>query len=140
MTPAAQADPVPLEDLVPGQEVAHKVRHASLLHLLDDGAVGPLAVDIMTPDNLKMIDCLNLVAIVLYSCFAHLQTKQGGLGAEVHLAGPGVPVSELLENHPPDEAPAIRRGLPTSPDLRRSVLSKCFYKILTHKLYPLLLT
>ena len=51
---AAETDPVPLEDLVPGQKVTHKVRHAPLLHLLDDRAVSSLAVDKMSPDNLKI--------------------------------------------------------------------------------------
>ena len=32
------------------------------------------------------------------------------------------------EDHPPDEAPAVRRGLPAAPDLQRSVITKCFSK------------
>lgn len=55
MAPAAETDPVPLEDLVPGQKVTHEVRHAPLLHLLDDRAVSSLAVDKMSPDNLKIL-------------------------------------------------------------------------------------
>lgn len=69
-----------------------------------------------------------ILEVFFHFFFPHLQSKKGRLGVEVDLAGSGVPVAELLEDHPPDEAPAVRRGLPAAPDLQRSVITKCFSK------------
>ena len=63
VAPASETDPVPLEDLVPGQQMAHEVRHAPLLHLLDDGAVSALTGDKMASDNLKSDQLLELSLI-----------------------------------------------------------------------------
>ena len=60
VAPASETDPVPLEDLVPGQQMTHEVRHAPLLHLLDDGAVSALTGDKMASDNLKSDQLLEL--------------------------------------------------------------------------------
>ena len=69
-----------------------------------------------------------ILEVFFHFFFPHLQSKKGRLGVEVDLAGSCVPVAELLEDHPPDEAPAVRRGLPAAPDLQRSVITKCFLK------------
>ena len=63
MAPASETDPIPLEDLVPGQKMTHKVRHAPLLHLLDNGAVCALTGDEMASDNLKSDPLLDLSLI-----------------------------------------------------------------------------
>ena len=63
VTPASETDPIPLEDLVPGQKMAHKVRHTPLLHLLDNGAVCSLTGDEMASDNLKSDPLLDLSLI-----------------------------------------------------------------------------
>ena len=54
MAPASETDPIPLEDLVPGQKMAHEVRHAPLLHLLYHSAVA--TIDILATNDLECSD------------------------------------------------------------------------------------